>query len=133
MGIFGNSTKLYAVYIKPDDDAPHETAEFIDEHFSIWGFFFHGFWCFYHHLWLRGAIVMAAWVIFVGGAAHLGLGIVSSLVIELAIRIIVGFDGNHWRGQKLRSQGYILSDIVSGESELAAKRRFYDNWLAVNN
>ena len=130
--MFGNSTKLYAVYIKPDDDAPHETAEFIEEHFSIWGFAFHGFWCLYHSLWLRGIIVLAIWAILVGGAAKIGLGLASSAAIAFAIRVIVGFDGNSWRGQKLRSKGYILSDIVSGESDLAAKRRFYANWLAVN-
>lgn len=131
--MFGNSTKLYAVYIKPDDDAPHETAEFVDEHFSIWGFFFHGMWCLYHGLWMWAAITLTAWVVFVGAAPQLGIGLISSIILELAIRIVVGFDGNHWRGQKLRAKGYILSDIVSGESELAAKRRFYANWLTTQN
>ena len=132
--MFGqNSTKLYAVYIKPDDEAPHETAEFIDEHFSLWGFIFHGFWCFYHGLWVKGALVIAAWAAFVAANTQvLEMAIISSLAIELAIRVLVGFDGNHWRGQALRAKGYVLSDVVSGESELAAKRRFYDNWLTVN-
>jgi len=127
-----NRTKLYAVYIKPDDDAPHETAEFIEEHFSIWGFVFHGFWCLYHHLWLYGVLVLAAWAVLVGAASEFGFGMMTSFIFEMAIRVLVGFDGNHWRSDKLRRQGYILSDIVSGESELAAKRRFYANWLAAH-
>ena len=131
--MFGQSTKLYAVYIKPDDDVPHETAEFVDEHFALWGFVFHGFWCLYHGLWMWSAITLLAWGLFVGGAASMGVGVLTSVVIELAIRVWVGFDGNHWRGQKLRAKGYILSDVVSGESELAAKRRFYNNWLSVQN
>ena len=129
----GNSTKLYAVYIKPTDDVPHETAEFVEEHYSLWGFVFHGFWCLFHGLWLYGALVLAAWIGFVAAADQMGLGIAVSMVIELAIRVLVGFDGNHWRGEKLRRQGYILSDVVSGESDLAAKRRFYDNWLAAQS
>ncbi len=127
-----NSTKLYAVYIKADDDAPHETAEFIEEHFSLWAFAFHGFWCLYHGVWLKGALILAFWGAFVVGGAQLGLGLLSSIAVGLVIRVLVGFDGNEWRGQKLRSQGYVLSDVVSGESELAAKRRFFSNWLAVN-
>lgn len=128
--MFGSqSTKLYAVYIRPDDDIPHETAEFVEEHFAIWGFVFHAFWCFYHGLWVMGLIVLAAWVGFVGAADQWGVALGASAVFELAIRVLVGFDGNHWRGEKLRREGYILSDIVSGESDLAAKRRFYANWL----
>jgi hypothetical protein len=126
----GNSTKLYAVYINPNDEVPHETAEFIDEHFSIWGFIFHAFWCLYHGLILWGSVALVLWLAFVAAGAELGLSMISVAVIELAIRILVGFEGNNWRSQKLRAKGYILSDVVSGESELAAKRRFYDNWLA---
>ncbi|MDG1287403.1 MAG: DUF2628 domain-containing protein [Rickettsiales bacterium] len=132
--MFGsNSMKLYAVYIKPDDDVPHETAEFVEEHFSLWAFVFHGFWCLYHGLWLYGALVLAVWGGFVGAGVQLGVGLISSFIIELAVRTLVGFDGNHWRSKKLRTKGYILSDVVSGESELAAKRRFYSNWLSAQS
>lgn len=128
--MFGiQGTKIYAVYINPNDDVPHETAEFIEEHFSLWGFIFHGFWCLFHGLFLWGAIVLGIWAAFVAAGAALGLHIFSVAAIELAVRVFVGFDGNHWRGEKLRRKGYVLSDIVSGESELAAKRRFYDHWL----
>ena len=128
--MFGrNSTKLYAVYINPNDDVPHETAEFVDEHFTIWGFVFHGFWCVYQGMWGVGLAVLAAWAAFIGAADYFGINLMVSAVFELAIRLTVGFDGNHWRSLALRRKGFILSDIVSGESDLAAKRRFYDNWL----
>jgi len=130
-------TKLYSVYIKPEDDAPHETAEFIEEHFSFWGFIFHGLWCLYHGLWVWAAIIIASWAIFVSQNADLlpfDLGfefsVFTALGMELILRAIVGFEGNHWRGAALKSKGYILSDVVSGVSELEAKRRFFDHWLA---
>ncbi len=129
--MFGRqSTKLYAVFINPKDDMPHETAEFVEEHFSVWGFVFHGFWCLFNGLWIYGLAVLAVWAFFINMSGALGLGFVTATVVELGVRVLVGFDGNEWRANKLRRKGYILSDVVSGESELAAKRRFYDNWLA---
>lgn len=124
-----NSTKIYAVYVNPDDDMPHETAEFVEEHFALWGFVFHAFWCFYHRLWFWGLGMLFIWALFVAGGIEMGLSLITTVIVELAVRLIVGFDGNHWREQALQRKGYILSDIVSGDSELAAKRRFYDHWL----
>lgn len=129
--MFGlGGTKIYAVYIDPDDDAPHETAEFVEEHATIWGFVFHAFWCFYHKLWWHGLAVLALWMLFVVAGTELGLGTLAAAACELVIRLIVAFDGNSWRQARLQRKGYILSDIAAGESELAAKQRFYQRWLA---
>lgn len=127
--MFSNSQKIYAVYIKPDDEYPHETAEFVEEHASIWGFIFHFLWCFYHRLWLHGIALAVLWGLLVAGGEELGLHITSIAVIEMGIRLLVMFDGNGWRQDKLLRNGYILSDIVTGTSELTAKQRFFDRWL----
>jgi len=125
----GKGMRVYAVYINPKHPAPHETAEFVPEHASMWAFLFHAFWCFYHKLWWQGLAVMAAWVVFVAGGEQIGLSMLSVGAIELAIRIYVAFEGNSWRQDRLRKQGYILSDIAVGDTELAAKHRFYQRWL----
>ena len=49
--------------------------------------------------------------------------------LSFALRILVAFDGGNWQQARLQRKGYILSDIAAGDSELAAKQRFYTRWL----
>lgn len=128
--MFGRGLKIYSVYIKPDADYPHETAEFVEEHASIWGVVFHLFWCFYHKLWIHGVVLAVLWNAVIIGGSEMGLSVFSIAAFELFIRLIVMFDGNNWRQARLKRKGYILADVVSGAAELEAKQRFFERWLA---
>ncbi len=122
--------KIYTVYMKPDDEFPLETIEFVPEEASVFGFIFHLLWCFYHRLWLHGLVIAIIWGIVITDGKSLGLGMASIAVIELAIRLLVMFEGNNWRQEQLLRKGYILADIVTGDSEISAKQRFLDRWFA---
>ena len=124
------TTKIYTVHIRPSDPNPHETAEFVEENPTLWGFVFGAFWLLYHRVYLAGVVILAMYLAFVVFGDHLGLHIFSIYAINLALRLFVCFDGNDLRRASLKRKGYILTDIVAGESELSAKQRFYERWLA---
>jgi hypothetical protein len=127
--MFFNRTKSYAVYINPRDAAPHETAEFVEERATWMGFFFHAFWCAYHRLWWHALVIALVWVTVLVGGKAMGFSTLSLGIAELFMRAVVAFEGNHWRQADLKRRGYILSDLVSGDGEMAAKQRFYQRWL----
>ncbi len=121
--------RIYAVYINPADPAPYETAEFVEEGGSFLGFIFHILWCVYHKLWWQVAAIALVWGPLIAEGEEMGLNVLSIAAIEMFIRLLVAFEGNNWRQAKLKRQGYILSDIVTGDGEIAAKQRFFQRWL----
>jgi hypothetical protein len=127
--MFGRGMKIYAVYTDPDADSPHETATFVEEHASLWGFLFHVLWCFYHKLWLQAILLTLLWNIVIIKGPDFGLSIISVFAIEFFIRIAVMFEGNSWRQNQLLAKGYILADVVSGRDEVEAQQRFFERWL----
>lgn len=127
--MFSTRPKIYAVYINPKDPAPHETAEFVEEGGSIWGFIFHIVWCFFQGLWIHGILLAIAWSLLIVGGEEAGLNVFSVAAVEMFIRLLVAFEGNNWRQGQLKVRGYILSDIVTGDGEIAAKQRFFQRWL----
>jgi hypothetical protein len=50
-------------------------------------------------------------------------------VIQIAINVWVGIEGNDWLRDKLKRQGYIVADIVTGDSDTVAELRFYERYL----
>lgn len=129
--MLSSGPKIFTVFVKPSAPAPYETAEFIPETASLMGFFFHFFWCFYHRLWVHGAVILALWSVFIIGGEHYGLKPFTLFALELLLRLLVCFEGNNWRQAFYKSRGYILSDIVTGDGEIAAKQRYYQRWLEV--
>jgi hypothetical protein len=129
--MFFSGPKIFTVFVKPSAPAPYETAEFIPETSALMGFFFHFFWCFYHRLWVHGIALMTLWGIFIIGGEHYGLSPFTLMVLELMLRLLVCTEGNNWRQSQYKRRGYILSDIVTGDGEIAAKQRYYQRWLDV--
>jgi hypothetical protein len=127
--MFFQRPHIYAVYLNTQHPSAYETAEFVEERGSFWGFAFHAFWCFYHRLWIHGLVIAVLFgsVVLVG--KHFGINPLTILALEFFIRLIVAFEGNEWRQNDLRRRGYFLSDIVTGTSELTAKQRYYQRWL----
>ncbi len=127
--MFFSGPRIYTVFIKPNALSAYETAEFVEEKSSMMGFFFHFFWCFYHRLWLHGLIIMLLWSVFIIGGEYYGFNGFTLITLELMLRLIVCFESNNWRQSHYKRRGYILSDIVTGDGEIAAKHRFYQRWL----
>lgn len=124
-----NRLHIYTVHLKPHDPAPHETAEFIKEGFSLWAFLFTWMWALYHRMW---------WIAvgFVAIEGAIGLAIYEGLlgenragVLRLGVQVLIGMLGNDMRRWQLKKRGFITADIVSGDSDLVAEQRFFDRWL----
>ena len=121
-----NSYKTYNVYVKRDTVEPLETAVFVPDTFSIWAFIFTLFWALYHRLWILSTVIL-------GLTAALMLLNEFNLLSEdmmnvgsMMVSVWVGFDGNAWREAALERRGYVLYDIVTGQNEQDAQRRFFD-------
>jgi hypothetical protein len=121
--------KVYTVHIDPDNRPPQGEPEFIREGFHLWGFIFGNFWLLYQRLWWQFGVVTAANVAVAWMPVYLGLHEISTAVIQIAINVWVGIEGNDWLRDKLKRQGYIVADIVTGDSDTVAELRFYERYL----
>ena len=121
---------IYTVHTKPDMVRSYEEAEFVEEGFSWYPFVFVWMWALYHRLWLIAPVLMVcSGFIFVAGLQQ-WLNPVSLMAISMGFRLIVGFYGNDWVRGRLKRQGYIIADIVSGDNKLRAEQRFFDRYAA---
>lgn len=121
---------IYTIHIRPDLAQPYDQAEFVEEGFSWRAFLFTAFWLLYRRLWVPAFLVIAvnALVFSLEEAKVLHSG--SIAVLQIAIALIVGYHGHDWYRARLKSKGYIMADIVSGENLLRAEQRFYDRFAA---
>ncbi|MEI7669610.1 MAG: DUF2628 domain-containing protein [Pseudomonadota bacterium] len=121
---------IYTVHINPSLSHPYEKAEFIDEGFSWKAFFFTGFWALYQRLWLPlfFIILFNIGLVFLSknGATHIGL-----FAVQLGGNILIGYFANDWLRNKLKKNGYIIADIVTGDSLIKAEQRFFDRYFAI--
>ena len=51
------------------------------------------------------------------------------MVLNLGIRLLVGFQANDARRIALTKRGYIVADMVAAHTLLHAEQRFYDRYL----
>lgn len=121
--------RIFTVHVNPAKTQAYESAEFVREGFSWAGFVFAGAWMLYHRLWFWSVIVISGnatlwWLQHVKLLSHPGY-----LVVHTAVHLLVGWYGNDWRRDKLKHQGYITADIVSGDSLLNAELRFFDRYF----
>lgn len=120
--------RIYTVHIQPSKKHPYETPVFIEEAFNWSAFVFRPFWAFYHKLWLPAAVLLALTI---------GLEMLVSLRImpvhiftfcNLGIMVYTGFQANDWRRNKLKKQGYIVSDIVTSDNLVGAEQRYFERY-----
>lgn len=120
--------RIYTVHINPRKKNPYENPIFIEEAFNWYAFLFRPFWALSHKLWLVAAVLFA---LMIGGEVAVATGAIPlSLfsILNLALMVIVGFQGNDWRRSKLRKQGYIVSDIVTGSDLVGAEQRYFERY-----
>ncbi len=127
------SMHIYTVHINPALPQAYEAAVFVDEGFNWKAFLFTGLWTLYHRLWAAtlGIILynmILGHLLISNSLSHVGVGIV-----QLVIQILIGFHANDWLRAKLKKRGYLMADIVSGDSMLRAEQRFFDHYLAAHS
>lgn len=122
-------TRLYSVHLDPKLARPYEAPVFVAEGFNFYAFIFGFFWALYHRIWLP-AFLFFGLSICVRLASHYGdLTLLSSFVLDLGIRLMIGMAANDLRRDTLEKRGYIISDVVISDSLLDAERRYYDRHL----
>ena len=53
------------------------------------------------------------------------------LILDMAAHLVVAFHCHDWRRAKLRRQGYLTADIVTGDSPLKAELRYFDRYFSL--
>lgn len=122
--------RVFTIHIKPGLAQPYDEAEFVEEGFNWRAFFFNAFWLLYKRLWVPALLVIAANALCVTAEEMKMLQPASIVVLQIGIGLIVGYHGSDWYRARLKSKGYIVADIVSGENLLRAEQRFYDRFAA---
>ena len=125
----GNQNKLYTVHINPDHEDPYEQAIFIAEGFNLYAFIFHGLWILYHRIWVSGITILTLMISISMLVTALDFSAASTIVLRYGMQLMVGFQGNDLRRSHLTQKGYILTDVVTGNSLLDAQQRFLDRRL----
>ena len=124
--------RIYTVHINPKEAHPYETAEFIGEGFNWSAFFFSGFFALYKRLWLPLIGIVAFNMLLMYAKHHHWLQAGSFAAINIGIQLLIGYHANDWIRDRLKNQGYVVADLVSGENELRAEQRFYDRFAATH-
>ncbi|HEU5047913.1 MAG TPA: DUF2628 domain-containing protein [Rickettsiales bacterium] len=121
--------RVYTVHIDPSLPHPYEEASFIEEGFNWKAFIFASIWALYHRMWLLGGIIIGVDCL-IGLLSMDGLSSTGVICMQLAWRLVIGYAGNDWIRKKLKRKGYVMADIVTGDSQLRAEQRFFDRYFA---
>jgi hypothetical protein len=128
VSLFG--LKIYTVHVKPGETLAHEKPVFVREGFNILAFALTGFWALYQRLWVHGLLI----ILFNGILMLLNqeqvLSQTGMTIIQLGFNLLIGFHANDWRRVGLTRRGYIVADIVTGDSLLRAEQRYFERHLA---
>ncbi len=124
-----NRFKLYSVHLNPEAERPYETAEFVPEGFNIYGFLFGELWALYHRQWILAFVLFCINILITVLGENFGFNPVSTFVLQMGIRVMVGFQGNDAIRASLARRGYIVADLVAAHTLLHAEQRFYDRYL----
>ena len=101
---------------------------FVRDGFHFWAAVFSPVWLAWHRLWLAlvGWIAVTAAVDI--GLMALGAGRGATLAAEMLIAILMGFEAASLRRWTLSRGNWRQLDIVVGDDEESAERRFFDRW-----
>ncbi len=125
-----NGLKLYTVHNQQGGRDALENPVFLREGFNWAAFLFTFIWALYQRLWSLALAIFVANIAVVSLVKYGLLNEFSGGVVQLALQIIVGFHANDFLRARMKSSGYIFQDIVSGDSLLRAKQRYFDRLAA---
>lgn len=127
--LFSSAPHIYTVHQRPNEIHPEEHCEFVRDAFSFPAFVLPAVWLLTHRCWLA----FGAFFLFqLGLAALLKAGHIHMLHFEIALFIVqlgIGFSFADILRARLKKQGYLLVDIVTGDSEIRAKHRYFERLL----
>jgi hypothetical protein len=128
--MFFNKSRVYTVHINPKLPAPYENPVFVQEGFSFFAFILTGLWTLYHRLWWPTFGIITCNLLIIEMFDTGTLDMIGRTILETGLMVLVGFEGNDWRRNKLAKQGYVIADIVTGDSFMRAEQRFFDRYFA---
>lgn len=125
-----NRLRIYTVHLKPGEStASIEQLRFVSEGFNFYAFIFTIFWALYNRMWrLAGLLLMLNLVVFLS-TMQLELldQQITSSILQFGLQLWTGFSANDFMRAHLKRQGFITYALVSGENEIRAEQRFFDN------
>ena len=122
---------VYTVHAPVAADASLAATDrfvFIRDGFHFWAMVFGPFWLIAHRLWLA----LLGWVVTIFaielGMIALGAGGVPIWLADGLIALLMGFEAASLRRWTLSRGKWRQLDVVVGDDEEAAERRFFDRW-----
>lgn len=124
-------TKMFAyiVHAKGNKVGPAENAIFSKDAFSWAAFFFGPLWLLRHRSW----ILLGLWLLLHVGIfllARTGIEIAYLLGLEFAIAILLGLEAGPIQELSLRRRGFIMANVVRGQSLQEAEYRHFGRLMA---
>lgn len=103
-----------------------ECARLLPENFTWSAFVFGGLWLLSKRLWLAFAFYALLWGGLFYARSQLGFSGGGALLVQVAIGLFLGLEGQNLIARKLARQGWRLADVVEGPDLSSAERRFFE-------
>lgn len=125
---------FYTVMIPPPGSGGErdeiEHAQLLPESFTWSAFLLTGVWLLFKRLWLATFLFVLLWGALYYARNMLGLTSGAALLIEFAIGLFLGLEGQNLIVRKLQRQGWRLVDVIEAPDLASAERRFFERALA---
>lgn len=126
MTIFSRSGTIYTVHEKDDAKEPSQRIVLVREGFSFWALVFNVLWLLAHKCWRMALYFTLLLICIDKGGDLIALSSATKFVLQFGAQYWLGCVGNDCRRISLQRSGYEEVDVVTGESELLAERRYFD-------
>lgn len=124
--------RVYTVHAPSIGDAGTRVAGdrfvLVRDGFHFWAFVFGLFWLLYHRLWWAslGYVVVVIGVMVALALLHVSSG--TDFFVMLLLALLMGFEAASLRRWTLSRRKWRQLDVVVGNDEQDAERRFFDRW-----
>jgi hypothetical protein len=124
---------VYTVHAPVATDASIVATDrfaFVRDGFHFWAMVFGPLWLLAHRLWLALLGWVVAIVVIDLGMIVLGAGGMAVLLANALIALLTGFEAASLQRWTLSHGNWRQLDVVVGDDEESAERRFFDRWTA---
>jgi hypothetical protein len=103
---------------------------FVRDGFHVWAALLGVVWLAWHRLWLA----LLGWIVLMivvdVAMIRLGVGPITVFLVDCLLALLLGFEAASLQRWTLSRRNWRQLDIVVGDDEEAAERRFFDRWTA---
>lgn len=124
--MFFSRLKIYTVHTNPDATSLEDGVRFVPESFSLWAFVFTLFWALYHRLWGFALVILSINAVLFVAAEEALLNETAVAILQVALQLWVGYQAHDALRGGLRSRGYAMTALTSGENQIRAEQRYFD-------